>query len=82
MGKVLEFKRKDYGKLIEEFELEGIDPDLLDLAQVLANLNPAAKRGEAQKKTAIELTDDELDQAAGGLGQLPDWEKPKDPILE
>jgi len=90
MGKnnVLDFKTISNKKLQEQFELEGCDDELLELAAKLASCSPGSmnhkkkdlakaellnkfreQRGE--KPGSTELSDDELDAAAGGI-KLPE----------
>ena len=66
MRKILEFKKKDHTKIVETYELEGCDPDLLDLVEKLVSCNPGGKT----KNATGELSDDDLSMAAGGT-QMP-----------
>ena len=78
MGKnnVLDFKTISNKKLREQFELEDCDEELLDLVSKLVGCSPGSmnKKKDIYKeellkkiKTGIELSDDELDSAAGGI---------------
>jgi hypothetical protein len=86
MGKnnVLDFKSISNKKVQEQFELEGLDEELLELVSKLVSSSPGSisskkkelTKAELLKKikeqrngipAAIELSDDELDSAAGGI---------------
>lgn len=99
MDKIIEFKRFNLEKFKRKYELEGCDDELAELAEKLAQCNPAeradkkkeALKAEYLKKAAEyraslhapqetprcnELSDEDLDAAAGGLMHPEDMEDP------
>lgn len=95
MGKdnVLDFKAISNKRLLEQYELEGCDEELLELVSKLVNCSPGSmdhkkkdsakaellnkiREQRSERTGSTELSDDELDAAAGGI-KLP--EGPNDP---
>lgn len=86
MDKIIQFKKVNREKIKTQYELDGCDDELVDLAEKLIRCNPAARadkkkdevraeylkkaaqyRAESRSALSQELSEDELDSAAGGL---------------
>lgn len=99
MDKIIQFKKFNHEKLKRQYELEGCDDELVELAEKLVQCNPGRKpdkkkedlkteylRRAAEYRAVIgqlqdtsgseELSDEELDAAAGGLLHPEDMEDP------
>jgi len=98
MSNVIDFKKVNREKIMKQYDLEGCEEDLVDLAAKLLNCDPSrysAKKKEESKagfiKKAeeqrgknvkmVELSDKDLDSAAGGVLLRPLGDA-KDPLTD
>ena len=95
MSKIIEFKKINQDRLKKQYELEGCDEELIELAEKLIQCNPAKNASKKKEEVRAaylkkareyreagnsgrELSEDELDSAAGGL--LTPMETIKNPL--